>query len=162
MVARVRIELRNRAGELVDSRETRNAVMRQGAELIARLFTGQGAGVTHLGVGTNDEQPPDTFDLAALTVGEELAGATEAALGEEAFTVTVDEAARAVRVRVRGTLPPEAAVGPVREAGLLSRDGDAAAVLYNRITFSPIDKGDDHELTLFWEVTFPYGDLAWL
>ena len=26
----------------------------------------------------------------------------------------------------------------------------------------PILKGDDHELTMFWEITFPYGDLQWL
>ena len=49
----------------------------------------------------------------------------------------------------------------MREAGLLSRDGDAA-ILYNRVTFAPITKGNDHELTLFWEVSFPYGDLQWL
>jgi hypothetical protein len=35
-------------------------------------------------------------------------------------------------------------------------------ILYNRVTFAPIQKGDDHELTLFWEITFPYGDLQWL
>jgi hypothetical protein len=46
----------------------------------------------------------------------------------------------------------------VREAGLISRNG-GAAVLYNRVTFAPISKGNDHELTLFWEINFPYGDL---
>ena len=30
------------------------------------------------------------------------------------------------------------------------------------MTFSPIEKTGDHELTLFWEVGFPYGDLQWL
>jgi hypothetical protein len=30
------------------------------------------------------------------------------------------------------------------------------------VVFAPVDKGDDHELTLFWEVEFPYGDLQWL
>ena len=40
--------------------------------------------------------------------------------------------------------------------------GDGDAVLYNRVVFAPVDKGDDHELTLFWEVEFPYGDLQWL
>jgi hypothetical protein len=27
------------------------------------------------------------------------------------------------------------------------------------VVFPTISKGDDHELTLFWEVSFPYGDL---
>ena len=49
----------------------------------------------------------------------------------------------------------------MREAGLLSR-GDGDPVLYNRVIFAPIEKGADHELTLFWEVAFPYGDLQWL
>jgi len=66
-----------------------------------------------------------------------------------------------VRVRVRGTVPAAAAVGTIREAALVSRSGDNAT-LYNRVTFSPIQKTDDHELTLFWEVGFPYGDLQWL
>jgi hypothetical protein len=35
-------------------------------------------------------------------------------------------------------------------------------VLYNRVTFAPVQKADDHDLTLFWEVSFPYGDLHWL
>jgi hypothetical protein len=35
-------------------------------------------------------------------------------------------------------------------------------VLYNRVVFPPLDKRDDHELTLFWEVEFPFGDLQWL
>ena len=35
-------------------------------------------------------------------------------------------------------------------------------MLYNRVTFAPVTKGDDHELTLFWEVEFPFGDLQWL
>jgi hypothetical protein len=70
-----------------------------------------------------------------------------------------------VRVRIRATLPPPAAVGRIREAGLLARPegGDGSTdVLYNRVTFAPIDKRDDHELTMFWEVEFPFGDLQWL
>ena len=88
------------------------------------------------------------------------AAETEAELAAEAFDEPeVDEINRVVRVRVRGTLPDAAAVGTVREAGLLARSAPDSAVLYNRVTFAPIDKRDDHELTLFWEITFPYGDL---
>ena len=38
-------------------------------------------------------------------------------------------------------------------------NGLSATVLYNRVIFSPINKDGSHELTLFWEITFPYGDL---
>jgi hypothetical protein len=49
----------------------------------------------------------------------------------------------------------------VRAAGLIARSGETA-VLYNRVTFAPLEKKNDHELTMFWEVTFPYGDLQWV
>jgi hypothetical protein len=151
-------------GELVTERIVYNAVLRSGAQILADLFTGKGKPITHLGVGTSDAPETEAYNTTALTndPGEPLQGATEAAIPAEDFLESeVDETRRVVKVRVRATLPPEAAVGVVREAGLISRD-DANAVLYNRVTFAPIQKGDDHELTLFWEISFPYGDLQWL
>lgn len=85
----------------------------------------------------------------------------EAAIPAAAFSTEVDETHRVVRVRIRATLPAAAAVGTVREAGLVARNGDNA-VLYNRVTFAPLTKGNDHELTLFWVVSFPFGDLQGL
>jgi hypothetical protein len=164
MRAHLRVELSTRAGELLEVRQEYNSVMRAGAELIANLFAGKGAPITHMGVGTSDAPETEDYATAGLTNAPDapLEGPTEAAIPPEAFLAPeVDTQRRLVRVRVRATLPPEAAVGTVREAGLLARSGDSA-VLYNRVTFAPISKGDDHELTLFWEVTFPYGDLQWL
>jgi hypothetical protein len=166
MRARLHLELTTRDGHLVTFRDGYNSVMRAGAELVARLFAGQGQAITHMGVGISDTPETDAFattglsnDVAGRTP---LTGGTEAAIPPEAFSIDPpDEGKRLVRVRVRATLPTTAAVGVVREAGLLSRSGDAA-VLYNRVTFSPITKGNDHELTMFWEVSFPYGDLQWL
>lgn len=160
MRGRIRLELKATNGETVEVREASNAVMRAGGQLVARLFTGQGKPITHMGVGTSDAPEPDTFATVSLSndAGSPLSGGTEAAIPPEAFVIDLDETRRVVRVRVRATLPLAAAVGTVREAGLLSRDG-ANAVLYNRVTFAPIPKGNDHELTMFWEVNFPYGDL---
>jgi hypothetical protein len=161
MGGRIRLELRDRGSRIVEVREAENAVMQAGATLIAQLFSGSGSAITHMGVGTSDAPESDAFATAALT-GDGLAGDTEAAIPADAFVAPfVDEVHRVVRVKVRTTLPPLAAVGTVREAGLLSH-GDGDPVLYNRVTFSPIEKGDDHELTMFWEVTFPYGDLQTL
>ncbi len=166
MRARMELTLVAPDGTPVASRGADNSVMRGGAELVARLFAGTGSPITHMGVGTSDAPESDTFDTPGLSNTAEggadpLAGDTETAIPPESFTITTDPTRRLVLVRVRATLPPEAAVGRVREAGLLSR-GDGGPVLYNRVTFAPVDKGDDHELTLFWEVTFPYGDLQWL
>ena len=165
MRADLRIELRDAGGATLAVREAHNAVMRGGARLIAQLFAGQGSGITHMAVGTSDAPEGESFATEALSndaLGdlEPLQAPTEAAIPPEAFTIELDEAHRVVRVRVRATLPPSAAVGTVREAGLISRSGETAT-LYNRVIFAPIVKGDDHELTLFWDVTFPYGDLQW-
>lgn len=167
MRATLDLILATRGGAPVARRHARNAVMRGGAELVGRLFAGQGAPITHMGVGVNEAAETGDFATTALAAGPGPDGATlvaptEVAIPREAFTVTTDPAARLVLVRVRATLPAAAAVGQVREAGLLAKADGTDPVLYNRVTFDPIDKGDDHELTLFWEVSFPYGDLHWL
>jgi hypothetical protein len=163
MRAKLHVELTDKNGELVAVRDATNAVMQAGAQLVARLFAGQGAPITHMGVGTSDAEETDAFSTLTLANGGDapLTGATEAAIPPEAFTFEVDTVHRLIKVRLRGTLPAAAGIGLVREAGLLSRSGETG-VLYNRVTFAPISKGNDHELTLFWEVSFPYGDLQWL
>jgi len=166
MRALLRLELTTLSSELILVRQAHNAVMKSGAELLASLFAGQGKAITHMGVGTSSAPETDAYATEKLsndaTEGfTPLQGVTEAVIPPEAFLPPeVDTTRRIVRVRVRGTLPAAAAVGTVREAGLLSREGDRA-ILYNRVTFAPIPKGNDHELTLFWEVSFPYGDLQW-
>ena len=167
MRARLQLEVRDRDGNAVATRRATNSVMRQGAALVADLFRGAGNPITHMGVGTSDA-PSDTFDTPQLTNEASggqpaLQGATEVAIPAEAFGAPqLDAARRVVNIRFRATLPDSAAVGMVREAGLLSRGEGGAGVLYNRVTFAPVEKHGDHELTLFWEVSFPYGDLHWL
>lgn len=167
MRARLHIELKDATGAVTAERNCTNAVMRNGARLIADLFAGRGTPITHMAVGTNDEPESDAFATDALKnegvgSGQPLTGGTDAPIPPDAFLpAEFDDVQRVVRLRVRGTLPAGAAVGTVREAGLIAR-GAAGDVLYNRVTFAPMEKGADHELTMFWEVTFPYGDLQWL
>lgn len=163
MRATVTLQLRQKnTGELIDQRFSQNAVMQAGAGLIASLFSGQATPISHMAVGTSNDPDAETFDTTELTVSsDDITGSTEVAIPAENFTIETDEIRRIVKVRVRGTLPNDHAVGQVREAGLISRISETQAILYNRVTFDPINKGDDHELTLFWEVTFPYGDLQW-
>lgn len=156
MRAHLRVELKSTTGETIEVRQEYNSVLRGGADLLARLFAGQGDGITHMGVGTSDAPESDAFGTTTLS------GATEVPISADAFQIDPpDPVKRVVRVRVRGTVPAAAAVGTVREAALLSRNDDSA-ILYNRVTFAPIEKTNDHELTLFWEVAFPYGDLQGL
>jgi len=171
MRAVLQLRLTDREGRVVATRRAANTVLVSGAQLIAGLFRGEGGPITHMGVGTSDADADDVtvVALANLAVGDEaaLVGETLAPIAADAFRVENDDVRRVVRVRVRGTLPAAAAVGRVRESGLISRadgggGGAPADTLYNRVTFAPIDKGDDHELTLFWEIEFPFGDLQWL
>ncbi len=169
MKARIHLELRDIAsGNLLEDRHAQNTVMESGAMLVAELFSGRGNPITHMAVGTNDGTPDDVSIVALSNepVGENpaLTGETLAPISNDSFQFEVDTTKRLVQVRVRATLPSDAAVGSVREAGLVSRlapegENPATDVLYNRVTFAPIDKKDDHELTLFWEVEFPFGDL---
>jgi hypothetical protein len=166
MRAHLRLELRDRNRALMAERHADNAVMQAGAMLLAQLFAGMGTNITHMGVGTSDAPEDDSYNTTALSNeaagdADPLSGDLDAEIPAGAFTIELDETRRVVRIRVRGTLPDEAAVGTIREAGLLSR-GDDGDVLYNRVTFAPIIKDETHELTLFWDVTFPYGDLHWL
>ena len=158
----MRLQLTGRDGGVLAVREARNSVMRDGAMLVARLFAGGtgAAGITHMGVGTSDTPETGTYTTAALANddAEPLMGGTDGPIPPEAFTITPDPDRRLAVVKMRGTLGDTVAVGTVREAGLLSRTGDVTT-LYNRVTFAPLAKSDDHELTLFWEITFPYGDL---
>ncbi len=165
MQGKVRMLLLDAQGKPLVERNSKNSVMRGGGELIARLFSGQGSPITHMAVGTSDAATPDDFSLAELkneAVGEipALMGETDVELAATAFSIAVNAEKRLVTVKIRGTLPNASAVGTIREAGLLSKD-EGGTVLYNRVTFAPLTKGNDHELTLFWDVSFPYGDLQW-
>lgn len=165
MRATLRLELRDRAGTMLDERVARNTVLRTGGRIVADLFAGAGTPITHMAVGTSDDEP-DSVTVATLanddgTGQPGLIGGTVTPIAAEDFTVEVDEPRRRVVVRVRATLADAVAVGTVREASLMSRRA-AGDVLYNRVVFPPVQKGGDHELSLFWEVEFPFGDLQWL
>ena len=165
MRARLEVHLLDRDGIVLAERAAHNTVLRGGGRLIADLFTGAGGPITHMAVGTSDADPT-SVTVAALgnddgTGAPGITGDTAAPIPPEAFTIDVDELRSRVLVKVRGTLPDTAGVGTLREAGLVSRQA-GGDVLYNRVVFPPVDKGDDHDLTLFWEIEFPFGDLQWL
>jgi hypothetical protein len=143
-------------GGLIMVRQAHNSVLRSGAGLLANMFAMKSTGITHMAVGTSDT--PETQDFTTTT----LTSPTEVAITPAAFQVDPpDPVKRIVRVRVQGTVPAAANIGTVREAGLVAHNG-ANVSLYNRVVFAPIDKAAGHELTLFWEVGFPFGDLQWL
>src|SRR5689334_13813955 len=116
MKGRLHLHLRGRDGATTERRAD-NAVMRSGADLIARLFAGRGAPISHMVVGTSDAPESDTFATAALANGGDggtaLTGGTDVAISADAFTIDVDAAKRVVWVRLRATLPPAVAIGTI-------------------------------------------------
>lgn len=156
MRAFLRVELRSTDGGLVTVREAHNSVLRGGAGLLADMFARKSTGITHMVVGSSDA--PESQDFTTT----KLADPTEVPIAPEAFQIDPpDPVKRVVRVRVQGTIPASAELDTVREAGLVAHNGDTV-LLYNRVVFAPIQKVAGHELTLFWEVGFPFGDLQWL
>lgn len=165
MRARLHLTLTTVDGRTVEERRASNTVLTSGARLIADLFAGAGSPITHLGVGTSDADSEDVgvAQLTNAANGDDppLEGGTLGAIPADAFVATVVPERRVVELRIRTTLPPDAAIGRVREAGLVSQS-EAGTVLYNRVVFAPVEKRRDHDLTLFWEIEFPFGDLQWL
>jgi hypothetical protein len=166
MQATVRLEVRFADGSVGEVRRARNSVMKLGAELVARLFAGTAAsGITHMGVGTNGSPQKPDFGTETLDVNvdrpDDVTGGAMTPVVPADVKIAIDETRRLVVVKLHATLPKEAANGTLREAGLLAKSGETF-VLYNRVTFAPISKSNEHELTMFWEVTFPYGDLNWM
>lgn len=166
MRAHLTIETRDRRGQTLNRRQAYNAVMRQGADLVAKLFAGTGFPISHMGVGNRESSAEPEFEMTELATGPDgagqtLTGDTAAPLPADSIRIEADPDNRRIRVTIRGVMPEAAAIGTIREAGLLADTPDGM-VLYNRVQFEPIDKGDDHELTLFWEIDFPFGDVQWV
>lgn len=169
----LRIELHDGGGTVVLARRARNTVVRSGAELIGQLFCGVAVTpINGMAVGTNAQPAAPPYDMTGLTTkddrGIDLVG-TAVAIPPENVLVEPLPAEQRVRVTVRGVLPKEAALPPadggggrvafLGEAalGVLATDGKSLARIYNRVVFEPIPKGADHELALYWEISFPYG-----
>jgi hypothetical protein len=144
--------IRSAEGELLDSRESRNIVLRKGAELIAALFSGQrttSVDRVRVGFGTSvaDEDvtalapPPSPIESELL----------EAPLEPKDFTVT-SEGDNAVTVRVAAPFEPKVDIPDVSEAGLL-----AGNVLYNQVVFEPVTLRKGQIITFFWQIDFPFG-----
>lgn len=151
-------------------RRARNAVLREGAELLAALFTGGGAALDGAMVGLGEEPPAPPYEGGPSITAPDgtprlLRPAT--ALAPTDFTVeTLPEELR-VRVAVRALLPATSAVDAqdanrrveITEAslGVLDAAGTGLARVYNRVIFEPVPKTAAHELALYFEVDFPYG-----
>lgn len=168
--ARLLVEARDSHGRRVALRKSSNIVVRSGAELLASLLTGASAApINGFAVGLGRRALSAPYELTELTVidesGEPLAGPTAAPFGPDAFKVETLADEHRVRITVRGVLPAAAALAAdggrveIGEAalGVLDDAGLKLARIYNHVVFDPIPKEKEHELVLYWEISFPYG-----
>lgn len=145
--------VRSPKGDEVARRSGSNMVLRNGALLIANLFTGQAGSqaVNRIQLGFAKETgntelksltPPDPpIDVAALR--------SPIAPGDFQVDAT---AAASVRVSVNAVFTPTVELKDVTEAGLL-----AGEELYNQVVFEPLTLRVGQNITFFWQVTFPFG-----
>jgi hypothetical protein len=154
LVPQGELKMRIRAGgRLVARRQARNMVLRSGAGLIARLFTGtpETAPVNRIRVGFAREA--GSVDLAALTPPDPpiAVEALQSAVAAPDFTVIADRPG-AIKVMVNALFKPTVELKDVSEAGLMAGD-----VLYNQVVFEPVTLRPGHDVTFFWEIDFPFG-----
>jgi hypothetical protein len=164
-------ELREPGGPVLCRREARNTVLRSGAELIADLLSGRAAiPINAVAVGIDPEPSAPPYERSALTTALDGSPVSENVV--QPISVADAEPEKAdddfqIKLRFRSVLPPGLGApladdAPAAESGeaalgVLAEDGQSLARIYNRVVFEPIPKRREHELSLYWEISIPYG-----
>lgn len=154
MRGRLTLRLTDAGGRVVHETRCANRIVTAGRQLVAELFTGQGATpISHIAVGTDGTAAADAqTGLSAERAPRKAISTVELAeLVEKAGTP--DEVHR-VRVALTAVFDFGEANGaaPLREAGIFNTaDGGD---MYNRVVFEPVTKTDAFKLTLLWDVVF--------
>jgi hypothetical protein len=139
-------------GRLVARRETRNLVVKGGAQLIASLFAGAAATpINRVRIGFGKATADVTSTALTAPQPPIAAASLEAPLVKENFTIDTTGQS-SVTVRISAPFTPNADIAGVTEAGLF-----AGQVLYNQVVFEPITMSAGHVITFFWQIDFPFG-----
>ncbi|MDB6062014.1 MAG: hypothetical protein JWM78_2117 [Verrucomicrobiaceae bacterium] len=152
---RGRLHLCVRAGGvLIAERRTRNIVLRQGASIIANLFAGQAGAFAINNVQVGFAQDGATAETTALVPPDDTtipASALISAIAPTDFSIVTDKP-NSVQVLIASVFRPTQELINVTEAGLLAGDK-----LYNQVVFEPVTLRPGQDVTLFWEIDFPFG-----
>src|SRR6478735_7439247 len=150
---RLRLQVRE-ADLLVAERTADNAVLRGGAELVARRLGGLDASALSavlVGFGTEAAH----LDATSLTPppgpNPPPPEALSSPVGPDDVTVDTGRP-DAVVVRLATVFHPTQDLDGVSEAGL--QGGDR---LYNQVVFEPVSLLVGQDVTFFWEIDFPFG-----
>jgi len=150
---RLELTVRDGSGAVVARRAARNLVVRNGAAVVARLFSGAAGAqpINQLRLGFAKEG--GTPELKALTPpnGAIAPEALRSTLKASDFTIDTTSA-DAVQVSISAAFHPTVDLNDVSEAGLFAADD-----LYNHVVFEPISLKTGQDITFFWQVNFPFG-----
>lgn len=150
MQGRLKIQVWNGRRQLVEEHWADNDIVFTGRDLVARLFV-QGVGetvgpISHLAVGSGETAVNPTTDTQ---------------LKKEIFRKTIDSVAvgetpapKKAKVTVTTELDFHEGNGELREAGLFNTATPENSIMYNRVVFPAINKTNDFQLTLVWEIIF--------
>ncbi|GAA5787150.1 hypothetical protein GCM10007860_33650 [Chitiniphilus shinanonensis] len=147
------IVVRDLDGRIVEERRVKNLITTAGRVALAQLMTG-GASPGRLQIAVGGSGKETAPEQTALLDPLDIADATVPALGA---APPEDEAPPRVKATVQATLPARGSAGEVQalqEAGIVITLSNQQTVLYNRVTFPPINRSGNLELTLTWEVIF--------
>jgi hypothetical protein len=156
---RMRCEVKSRSGVVIAERHATNIVLRNGATLVANLFSGAAGfkAINTLQVGFGTEQaaaeataltPPPAPQPPATPIPPE---ALKSPIAPANFSIVTDKPGL-IQVTVASVFHPTVDLDNVSEAGLLGGDQ-----LYNQVVFEPVPLRVGQDVTFFWEVDFPFG-----
>lgn len=143
LAGRLRMELRDAAGQLLLVREIDNHIVAGGRNLVARLFAGTLTGLPTIkflvGQGNRDVDDKDASLVEKVD---------EAVVRPE--NIKVDGA----QVTLSAVLVEKEKTQALVEAGVSVQVGGEPEVLYNRVVFPVLNKTPNMQLTLVWKIDF--------
>jgi hypothetical protein len=151
IAGRLTLRLYAADGRLAEERVAHNDITLKGRELVARLFNAELSAtdiprVSRIVVGGDDH----AFNPADTALGARV-GSTRVLSPIVEETVTDTGGRPRKLLRLTGELGEKDCNGELREAGLFTENEE---LMYNRVTFKPINKSTEFKLTLVWEITF--------
>lgn len=139
-VGRVRLELHDAEGNLLQTEEATNLIVSSGKNVIADRMnsTPTMAAMSHMAVGTGITAPA----VGDTALGAEVAG-SRTALGSTTVAANV--------ITYTCTFGAGVGTGALTEAGIFN--AATGGNMLARVTFSVINKGASDSLTITWTVT---------
>ncbi len=141
LTGEVKLVLRDKAGNIKDTREVKNLVVRSGLAFIISRMAGTSKGVmSHMALGSSSTAAsPEQSDLVSMLGSRE-------ALDSTTITGTYNE-----KIQYVATFEAGDATGAVVEAGVFN--ASVGGDMLCRTVFSVVNKAADDTLAITWTIT---------